>query len=347
MTTSSRLCPNLYTFLVGHPGVGKTRSVRAAKAYMLELPEPHIAPTSLTGASLVDALLAAKRTFICLPDPPTEYNSIMIACDEIGAFMHKYDDEMVAILSAFYDLDPYGQNRRGNDIKIKIKSPQVSILAGSTPSNLVKLLPENAWEQGFTSRVIMIYSNEKIVGDDFAQTDKPLSKDLIADLKQINTLSGAYKVTEEYRTAVNHWRALKEPPVVNHPKLLHYATRRRVHLYKLSMISAASKSNTLLLTKDDFNTAMGWLIEAEAAMPEIFQGTATSLDGRAMEEIYHYVCVAKESVPEAKLVQYARERVPAHSVMRVLEVMERSGMIIAKSIDKSTGLRWFGPGKPN
>ncbi len=131
LQTSSALYPNLYVFLVAHPGVGKTRTVRAVKRYFTELPEPHIAPTSVTASSLVDALVKAKRTLIRIPEGPLEYNSLLIAADELTAFMHKYDDEMIGVLSAFYDNDIYGQHRRGNEIRISIKSPQVNILSGN------------------------------------------------------------------------------------------------------------------------------------------------------------------------------------------------------------------------
>src|SRR6266404_3982814 len=168
----------------------------------------HIAPTSLTASSLVDALVKAKRTLIRIPEGPLEYNSLLIPADELTAFMHKYDDEMIGVLSAFYDNDIYGQHRRGNEIRISIKSPQVNILSGTTPSNLIKFLPENAWEQGFTSRIILVFSDERTIGDDFAGYDSSLNGDLIHDLKAINSLMGEFKVTEDYRTAVNHWRSL-------------------------------------------------------------------------------------------------------------------------------------------
>ena len=341
LMTSSRLHPNLYTFLVGHPGVGKTRTVRAARAYAAELADFHFAPTSVSGASLVDSLLGAKRSIVCLPDPPKEYNSIMIAADELGAFMHKYDDEMVGILSAFYDPDPYGQRRRGGDLKISIKSPQVNILAGTTPSNLMKFMPEGAWDQGFTSRIILIFSDERIVGDDFNTENKPLSKELIYDLGIINSLAGKYTVTEDYRSAVNNWRSLGEPPAPNHPKLIHYNTRRRVHLYKLSMVAAAATSNKLTLTKADFNTAMGWLLEAEGNMPEVFKAGAVGADGKAMEEIYHWLAALGKPTPEHQLLRRIQELVPIHSVTRVLEVMERSGQIRATHLDKKTGQRFW------
>lgn len=342
LTTSSPLYANLYAFLVGHPGTGKTRTIRSAKQYLQELTDFHFAPTSLTAASLIDSLVESKRMIIRLPDEPLEYNTMLIAADELGTFMHQYDDEMVGVLSAFYDPDPYGHNRRGKEIKIKIKKPQLNILCGTTPSNLLKFIPEGAWDQGFTSRIILIFSDERIIGDDFATETRAISQDLLHDIKAINAMVGEFRVTEDYRTAVNNWRALGEPPAPNHPKLLHYTTRRRVHLYKLSMVSAADRSDVLVITKDDFNRAMGWLVLAESLMPDIFQAGAVGSDGKAMEEIHHLVMIADlgQGVPEHLLVKHVRERVPAHSVMRVIDIMERSGMLRASAPDRH-GRRTF------
>jgi hypothetical protein len=344
LKTSSPLYPNLYVFIVGNPGVGKNRIMRMAKRFMNEIPEFHFAPTSLTGAALVDTLVASKRFVPQLPDAPLEYYNTTITAEELSAFMHKYDDEMVGLLSAFYDPDPYAQSRRGRDIKIKIDRPQVNLLSGTTPSNLIALMPETAWDQGFTSRVIMVYSDERIVGDDFADTAVEVDKDLIHDIKMIGGLGGEFEVTPDYRNAVNDWRALGEPPVVDHPKLLHYKTRRRVHLYKLSMVSAADRGDVLLLTKADFNRAMGWLLEAEGFMPDIFTAGSTGTDARAIDEIYHYIKIADkgDGVPEHQIVNFARSRVPLHSILRVIEIMTASGKITHRGQDKF-GQRWFRP----
>lgn len=346
LQTSSPLYPNLYIFIIGHPGVGKNRIIRIAKRFMAELPEFHFAPTSLTGASLVDTLQASKRFIARLPDPPLEYNCSTITAEELTAFMHKYDDEMVGLLSAFYDPDPYAQSRRGRDIKIKIDRPQVNLISGTTPSNLVSVMPESAWDQGFTSRIIMIHSDERIVGDDFAGISRDLDDALIHDIKMIGALNGEFKVTEDYRKAVNDWRALGEPPIINHPKLLHYKTRRRVHLYKLSMVSAADRGDVLLLTRDDFNRAMGWLTEAESFMPDIFTSGSTGTDSRALDEILHYIKVADkgDGVPERHIINFARQRIPLNTIWRVIETMVGSGMITNRGVDKH-GERWFRPGR--
>lgn len=342
LQTSAPLYPNLYIFLVGHPGVGKTRTVNAAAGFLREVPDFHLSPTSMSAASLVDALVESKRSIIRLPDSPLEYNSMTIVADELSAFMHKYDDEIIGNLTTFYDVViPYAQHRRGKEIRIKIKHPQLSILSGTTPSNLLKFMPENAWDQGFTSRVIMVFSDERIITDVFANEWRGLPADMLHDLRIINSLSGSFAVTQDYKDAINNWRKLGQPPLPSHPKLTHYNTRRLAHLFKLSMVSAVDRSNTLLLTKEDFNRAMGWLLEAETDMPEVFKAGSVGSDAKAQDEVYHYCLVLNkgDGVPEPALVRRARELVPAMAVLRLLEVMERSGMIKVKGVKK--GVRYF------
>lgn len=331
LQTSAPLYPNMYVFLVGHPGVGKTRSIVAAAAFLREIPDFHLSPTSMSSASLVDALVEAKRSLIRLPDPPIEYNSMYVVVDELSAFMSEYDKAIMGNLTTFYDVVvPFRERKRGRDIKIKINHPQISMLAGTQPEFLMRFLPEEAWGGGFLSRTMLIFSDERIVSPDiFAFEKRGLPKEMLHDLKIINGLCGEFKVTADYKRAINLWRQEGQPDVPTHPKLTHYATRRLAHLFKLSMVSCVDRSNELLLTREDFNRAMGWLLTAEANMADIFKAGTGSADAKAMDEIMHQ-CMLMDSgtgVPETALVRVARQLVPAMSVMRVLEVMERSGML--------------------
>lgn len=330
LQTSSPLYPHMYIFLVGPAGIGKTKSIFAGAAFLREIPEFHLSPTSMSAASLVDALVEAKRSIIRLPSEPLEYNSMMICNDELSAFMSKYDDEMMGNLTTFYDVVPYGQRRRGNDLKVKIKSPQLSILTGSTESNLIQFMPDHAWDQGFTSRIIMIWSNNKVLTEDlFANSSRKLPEDMLHDLKIINGLSGTFEVTSDFKSAVNAWRHVGQQPLPNHPKLTNYCNRRLAHLLKLSMVACVDRSNTLLLTKDDFNRAMEWLLVAEQFMPKIFEVGGNSPDARAMDEILHYCILLDKGhgAPEPSLVRRARELVPAMTVLKLFEIMSASGMI--------------------
>src|SRR5262245_62956434 len=97
--TGSPLYPNLYTFLVGHAGIGKSRAITAAANLVrTALPELSFGATSMTRASLVDYMVEAKKMIVRLPDPPTEYYSLLVIADEFSAFMHDYDSGLVAAL---------------------------------------------------------------------------------------------------------------------------------------------------------------------------------------------------------------------------------------------------------
>jgi hypothetical protein len=352
LSTSSAIYPNLYVLLTGHPGTGKTRTIRAAKAFLDEIPEFHFAPNSFTWASLVDSMVRAKRTIVRLPDEPLEYNTLTILADEIGTFLSKYEREMSDGISAFYDPTPYGHERRGNDVRIKIKSPQLNLLCGLTPSTMLDVIPESAWGQGLMSRMVMIFSDEHILGDDFEKVTREIPTALVDDLKHINSLTGEFKVTEEYKKLVYAWRengeAIDGIPKPSHPKLLHYNSRRRVNLYKLSMIASIDKSDVLLLDREAFNTAMGWLLEAESHMPEIFKAGAQGADGKVMEEILHFIRTmdSGKGVAEHSITRFASERLPIHTVMRVIEVLEKSGQIAVVAIEKRTGMRRFALSRP-
>jgi hypothetical protein len=327
-----KLYPNIYAFLVAHPGVGKTRSIRAAKKYYLQTEKPVNAPTSMTASSMIDALKNNRRDKIW--EEPFSYNTMYITADELSAFMHKHDEEAMGVMSDFYDPQPYGQTRRGNDINIKIASPQLNLICGTTPANLMSFLPETAWGQGFCSRCIMVFSDERSIGDDFEDKVVSFNPDLLSDLINIDGLVGPFKVTADYRNAVNAWRAGEEKPYPSHPRLLHYCSRRKVHLYKLSAIASVDRGNDLYLTKSDFDIALGWLHEAEATMPDIFKAGATNADARAMEDIYHYVLTlsARGPVPERKIIAFARERIPLHSIDRVIKTMVASGELKEHSL---------------
>lgn len=341
--TSRPQYPNLYTFIIAHPGVGKSRTIAEGRYLVSQLPDFFLAPVSLTFAALIDSLEQSKRSIIRQPEGELTYNSMYICADEMGAFIHKYEPEMIDGLSHFYDTTPYQQERRGREHKTKINSPQLNILAGSTPQNLTGFMPEKAWGQGFTSRIIMVFSDERILGDDFENTTNPNSADLAHDLKIINSLYGEFTITQSYKDAVNYWRSAGEPPTPDHPKLVHYITRRRVHIYKLSMIASINKSSGLVLTEADFLQALEWLVQAETHMPDIFKAGALNADSAAMDEIQHFVRINDmgQGVHENRIVHFAQQRIPITSILRVVDIMVGSGQIILCRVDKKTGARFF------
>jgi hypothetical protein len=344
MVTSSPLHPNLYMLLVGPPGTGKSRTLAVAQRIFMSIPEFYIAPTSATFPAMVDAMARAEKSVVVPEsDEVDKYNSLYIHVDELGAFIHKWDEEMVKGLSAFYDVHPFQMERRTNELRIKMGRPQLNMVCACTPQDLLKLLPDVAWGQGFMSRTIMIYSAERIIVDDFAPRPRPKLADLEFDLNTIHNLTGVFHVTKAYADVLNDWVRKGEQPLPEHPKLFHYLSRRKVNVYKLSMVSAVDRNNSLVLNESDFHRALGWLVEAEGLMPDIFKAGTVSVDAQSMDEIRHFVMVNDRGrgVEEHRITNFARDKFQAHMLLKVIETMEATGMIRNLGIDSHSGYRMF------
>lgn len=297
-----------------------------ARQYLSGLHDFRIAPTSVTMASLVDFLCeGAHRIIQKYPPPALDFNSATFFADDWSAFMHTWDVELVGGLTQFYDVHQYERWRHAKQIKIKIERPQLNILAGATPQDLLTSMPANVWGQGFMSRVVMIFSNERFITDDFASKNRELDDDLKHDLNLIYNLEGQFEVSKEYRELAYEWRQAGEGPKPQHPKLEHYNTRRRAQVYKLSMVHAVDKNDSLRLTATDFKAAVAWINEAELGMEKIFNVAAT-VDAQLQDEVVAWLR-GKGSVTQTQLVHKASRLFPGYAVLKVIDLMVYAGRI--------------------
>jgi len=308
----------------------------------------------MTMASMVDRLAEAKCTILRpgkVP-PHVEYNSLIILADELGALIHQYDREFMNGLTKIYDGGSYAQHRRGNEIRIQIDSPQLNILAGTTPSNIMQFMPEGAWEQGFASRMVMVYSGDRNLADIFGEEPdsaplRNLADSLIHDLRGIGNLFGQVRLRPDAIEAFREWRLGGELPVPSHPKLTHYCARRTAHLLKLCLVASVSRGPSMEISAEDFTVAKNWLMGAETSMPDVFKAGIVSGDSKAMDEGYHFVWAnfakTKRPIPEHALVHFMRERLPAHSVIHTIDLMVRDRTLKAH-MDITSGEKLYEPG---
>lgn len=334
------LYPNLYAVLVGPPGTGKTLLTSRVNAILKDVGvgsgrELHVAPSSVTGASIIDELVDSETKFLHIQSGSyIDYNSLTLVSNELGVLLPEYDIPLMNKLTDIYDSFPYSERRRGNNLNLRVERPSLNILAATTPSFLTSVLPEGAWEQGFMSRTLLAYSGEKLVREVFTvlQTQDALYTDLVKDLKEIFEDYGALTFVPEAVAGIESWVKAGTPPVPEHPKLIHYNTRRVAHLLKLCMCASLARGDDHIVSVEDYNTALGWLLELETLLPDIFKSMAAGGDMRAVDECWFFVLqtTMKEGRPmhEGRVVHFLMERLPAHSVPRVLDVMIAAGILI-------------------
>ena len=291
----------------------------------------------------MDMLQEAKRV-VQTPKGETatmEFNSLKILSNELGVLLPAYEGEFMSTLTDIYDGSPYEERRRSSKTgPMVIPKPQFNLLAATTPAHLTDFLPAGAFDQGFLSRCFLVYSGEIILRPLFDEdnADTALDAKLLKDFRTIGRLYGPMLFDPEAAEAINSWHMAGRPPAPGHPKLHNYNTRRTTHLLRLCMVASASETDSLTISIEHYRTALEWMLEIEAIMPDIFKSMATGGDAKAMDECW-YACfqmysVKKEPVPEAKVFRFLQERVPAHNVERIVQIMTRSGMLRAVDVNK-------------
>jgi hypothetical protein len=234
-TNRGDLFPNLFVFIVGPAAAGKTLAAAHARRMLLKLEDHHIAPSSISRASMIDALHGAARSLVHPQDKlesVKSFNSLTIFSTELGVLLPAYENDFMHTLTDIYDNDIYEETRRTKNLEIRMQKPQINLLAATTPSYLNHLIPEGAWDQGFLSRVIMVYHGPVPPQDLFnGFTAIPgLERDLEIDLKTIGELWGKLKFTAEAANLINDWHKSGGDPKPDHPRLANYNSRRTAHL---------------------------------------------------------------------------------------------------------------------
>lgn len=339
-TLGSNLYPNLYVILVAPPGVGKTVLTSLIQKFWHELPEHKIAPSSVSRASLTDALFEATRSVVRPQEIPSvvQFNSLYVASNELQTFLPIYDGEFMATLTDLYDCKYYSEKKRSNKLDLTMGAPQLSLLSATTPSSLNTLLPEGAWEQGFMSRTILVYNGKVILRSLFGEDkeDEQKFKDLVHDLKIISSMYGKMKFTPEAAAAIDAWHMKGGEPAPDSPRLKNYVTRRTAHLLKLAMIASAATRDDYIIDIGEITTGLKWLTEAEFQLPDLFKAVTGKGDLSVIEDVHYWATaiytVEKKNVSEARIYEYLVARVPAYAVEKLLQTVVKAGLF-SKELD--------------
>lgn len=335
VTTMGRpVYPNLYTILVGPSGVGKTFVTDEVRMLWLSLIGHRVARSSVNYASIIDELRQAERHIITPGKPIETYHSLKVCSNEMQVMIPEYDHALMAKLTDIYDNKSYGESRRSKaENTFDILKPQINFLAATTPKYMNSVMPEGAWDLGFLSRCIIIFSGErrKISLFQNRKSDPRLLELLKNDLDHISKLGGEYTFSDEAANRLDSFFQSGGPERPDHPKLSTYNERRHFHLTKLMMVSAAIRTDALELTEEDYSTALQWMIQAERAMPEVFKAMVSSGDSKIVEDC-HYAMFKnflknKVPIPQEYVTRFISSRAPAYSVKTIIDNMVQSGYI--------------------
>lgn len=328
--------PNIFVLLVAPPGVGKTSVLTKVQDLWRETNRLVVAPDNVSKAAFLDVMARSTKS-IMLPDlTKTEQSAVQVCSGEFGNFVPAYETLFLNVLNTMWDCPSvYVDEKRVKSVTFP--NPQLTMIAGTQPAFLNTLLPEEAFGMGFMSRMLMIYVNtpNKVNLWHSAYTDEN-EHELHEDVFKFTELLGECSIDQAARDKMSEWYSEGCPPVPNHSKLKDYVVRRLHNVQKLMIISAVGRSSTLAITGSDFDIALGWLLEAEGKMPDIFRAMKGRSDDEVLKELHNWMwgmfTKDKKALHESRLISFMRSRVPSEKILGLLLMAEKSGMI-AKSGD--------------
>lgn len=321
--------PNLYVFLVGPPGTGKSIALSPVGALLRKSQAVTLAPNDMTKQGLLDALTKCGKGAL-INGIPFDYHFMAINISELSNFMSQYDPALAGILTQLYDCeDANEEKKRGHDLGKLINNPGLSMIAGTATQNLGNTISDAMWGSGFMARVIMVYSADAVVPSRETMFEKvPQNAALVLEietgLRRIGEMKGPMSIAPGAADALYLFRAMKDEGAPIHNRLVNYNTRRWIHLSKLCMISALADER-MHIEEEDFTIARSWLLAAEARMPEIFLDMVSHADGAIYEELRSYLFAlhgagGRRPLTSAVIYEFLSKRVASHAVERMVQV---------------------------
>jgi hypothetical protein len=353
------LFPNLFTMLVGDPGAGKDIAINRVRKLWFEASFQadstqalNIAAQSLSAKGLVDALAHDNaKLFIDLGSKRESFQSVLICTPELGTLVPEYNPSLIANMCDLYNCnDTFGdQVRNGKGEAIVIDKPHLAVLIGGTPSFLVSAFPEEAFEMGFFSRTILIYTNERTRSPMYADEAKDkairieansLWAKLVSDIKQIAHLAGQFKVPADVRRVSNNFHEREcDETAIQYSRFRDYNTRRSLHVQKLAMCFSVSHSSDLVITMEDWERALALLLKTEKLMPNIFANIRSSRGFHSTIEEVLQTGDSSRVLTEAQIIRQIRRKHAPHEVPQIIQSMLTGGDLEVVREDK--GVRVF------
>lgn len=355
-----RIYPNIYVLLSGMAAVRKSTAINIVTKIVRESTGVRFAPENTGGKyqgliaamtdtlededSLIEAELKqfTKDALIDMhtlqhtkldtsQDPRRVYDEadkhcVFVSASEFNTFIGHGNIEFLEFLGKMYDGEAYDYRLKNKKDTMVLDDPLISLIGGTTPTNIAEAFPKAAIGQGFTSRIILVYGASTY--RDISWPERP-SNTIQAQVAKI--FSDIYY---NFRGEINFDNAAKEFATsiykqdlpLKDSRFTYYLARRHTHFLKLSIIFAATRmSQTVELM--DVNNAHNLLLSTEKFMPDALGEYGMSPMGAAQQQILDFIVYAKEPVTADLVWHIMRRDVRIHELMEILNTLVRAKKI--------------------
>ncbi len=310
---------NMFVLLVGPPGVRKSTAINLMQKRLRNATKVRFAPEDTAGArqGLIialenkdeeadekekEALEAAAATLDLeklngynITIDSRDAHVMFAAASEFSSFIGYGSRDMATFLNKMWDGESYDYKIR--TVRHLLHNPLLSIIGGTTPTDIEAALPASAIGHGFTSRIILVHANKKYKKVPRPpKLDRTIEQSIDATLSYLsNTFDGDMRETDGAKKAIDDLYDVEIK--LNDPRFIYYIDRRQQHLLKLTVVLAAARRSRKI-EKIDVEEANLILTYTEKFMPDALGEYGLSPLSTAKQKMVEFIQHAKGPVTD-------------------------------------------------
>lgn len=252
---NSSIYPNHYAMLLGESGTRKSSAIKGFTKILKQSGYKTFAATKTSKEKFLQDLAGQHHASDLGDDVDIELfgaadesavTPCLIAADEANDFFGINNVEFLSILGNLWDIEGSFENKIKTGKSDLIPNPNISILAGNTPTNFAAAFPASIIGQGFFSRLLIIHGERTRPKIAWPSSPKPEATQAIISLlgQMRSVMGGALEITPEAKqiaTTIYH-----NTNYGDDERFRSYFERRQTHLLKLSIVCAAARMQPVI-----------------------------------------------------------------------------------------------------
>ena len=328
------LFPNLYTILVGPPGVRKGTAIKYCISLLNEVGICKIAMSGkVTGPQFYIELEQSKEmtplgTINNNNNSPYSdffiHHTLFVVADELVNFMGNKDTDRLGDICELYDGKEIFSYRTKNSGTQVIANPGFFLLGATTPNWISECMPNLSVGGGAASRIIFIYASKKgkhIPLSRMKPFNNELRSHLVNDLAEISQLVGTFELTSEAENSFAQWYEEIFPGMnLGDSRLESYKNRLPSLVMKVAMVHSACRSSSMIIEEDDILTTIRLFNDAHGPMARTFGGMGLNVLGSQTNYVRELI-MERKIVAKSEVLRELKMHISLHDLERIINTL--------------------------